>query len=74
MHLMKFNYVYLTLIWRPLNKESSIAMAVLTESMSANSIYANPFGWPSNLLHNMVTRFIEPHPWKWVSNSSAVAA
>ena len=44
-----------TFICLPLNKLSSRAMAVDTESLSVNSTYANPLGCPSNLLVRMVT-------------------
>ena len=33
----------------------------------------NPFGWPVNLSHKIVTRFIVPHAWKCACISSGVA-
>ena len=32
-----------------------------------------PFGWPVNLSHNIVTRFMVPHDWKWAWISSGEA-
>ena len=39
-----------------------MAKAVSTKSFDANSMYANPLGCPSSLLHRIVTRFMLPQP------------
>ena len=36
------------------------------------SYFTYPLGWPVNLSHRIVTRFMDPQPWKWASSSSAV--
>lgn len=69
----RFVLLAFTFIWRPRKRVSFMANAVSTNSLALNSMYANPFGWPSTLLHRIVTRFMAPQPWKCASSSSAVA-
>ena len=63
----------ITFMLLPFNKLPSSAIAVSTLSLSANSMYPKPFGWPLNLSHIIVTLLTPPQPLKWASTSSAVA-